>query len=443
MSDVPKIVRDRLRAGVAEGAHPEADLLTAFGEQALPAAEREGVLRHLAACRDCREIVALSIPPMEAVGEPRVAADELPPVPAAARRTAATPRNWFAWPSLRWAALAAGVVVVGSVLFLRPGKQSPAGMVNVERQTSDQSSPAATTAQPATVPPEDQRTSQASSEMAQVTKPDSASSGKAHPAKPSEYAELRREQPPALAKNLVGLVADGKRADSLETDKLAVKVPGAPAAAGRVSGGLASTEQVEVTSEQAAVTNQAVDTDTQAAAASGRLVARSEPPLPINEAAANKIEKAKPAAKEEKKQNEAASSEAVQVKGAYAVSDRAYAMRKTRSKDAAGQWSIAQGALRHSLDGGASWQTALQTDKPLLCFGERGSYVWAGGQAGTLFRSVDNGTTWTQVHPATKAESLAADIVVVEIRGPAEIVLTTNTGESWTTADGGKYWEKK
>jgi hypothetical protein len=441
MSDVPKIVRDRLRAGVAEGTHPEADLLTAFAEQVLPAAEREGVLQHLAACRDCREIVALSIPPMEAVGEPKVAPEEVASAPATGHRAGPVRRNWFAWPNLRWAALAAGVVVVGSVLFLRPEKQSPAGMVNVGRQATEKA-PAAATAQPASVPPEDQRSNQDLPAMAQVTKPDSASSGKAHPAKPSEYAELRREPPLALAKNLVGSVADGKRTDSPESDKLAAKVPAAPAVAGRVTGGLASTEQVEVTAEQADVTNQAVATDTQAAAVSGRLVARSEPPLPINEAAANKIEKAKPAAKEEKKQAEAISQE-LQMKGAYANSDRAYAMRKTRSKDAAGQWSIAQGALRRSLDGGTSWQTALQTDKPLLCFGERGSNVWAGGQSGTLFRSVDNGTTWTQVHPATKTESLAADIVVVEIRGPAEIVLTTNTGESWTTADGGNYWETK
>lgn len=439
MSDVPKIVHDRLRAGVAEGAHPEADLLTAFAEQVLPAAEREHVVRHLAACRDCREIVALSIPPLETVGAPEAVAQEIPSV----ARRADPPRNWFAWPTLRWAALAAGVVVVGSVLLLRPGQQSPQGMVNVERQTSEVTAPAATTTTPAAVPPGDQRSNQALPSTAQVAKPDAASAGRTREAKPSEYAELRREQPPALAKNLGGLVADGKRTDSLESHKLAAKVPAAPAVAGPVRGGLASTEQVEVTSEQAAVANQAVDTDTQAAALNGRLVARSEPPLPINEGAANKIEKAKPAAKEEKKQNEAASSETAQVKGAYAVSDRAYAMRKTRSKDAAGQWSIAQGALRRSLDGGTSWQTALRADKPLLCFGERGSDVWAGGQAGTLFRSVDNGTTWTQVHPATQTESLAADIVVVEIRGPAEIVLTTNTGESWTTADGGKYWEKK
>jgi photosystem II stability/assembly factor-like uncharacterized protein len=109
----------------------------------------------------------------------------------------------------------------------------------------------------------------------------------------------------------------------------------------------------------------------------------------------------------------------------------------------AAQWTFAQGMLRRSLDGGASWQTALQLDRPLLCFGAQGSDVWAGGQAGTLFHSSDGGTTWVQVQPSTKAESLSVDIVAIEIRGPAEIVLSTSTNESWTTADGGKAWEKK
>ncbi len=46
--------------------HPDADQLSAFVEQALPAHEREQVLAHLAVCADCRETVALSLPYLEA-----------------------------------------------------------------------------------------------------------------------------------------------------------------------------------------------------------------------------------------------------------------------------------------------------------------------------------------------------------------------------------------
>lgn len=45
--------------------HPDADLLSAFAENALPAHEREPLLLHLATCADCRQIVALSLPPQE------------------------------------------------------------------------------------------------------------------------------------------------------------------------------------------------------------------------------------------------------------------------------------------------------------------------------------------------------------------------------------------
>ena len=47
------------------GQHPDADQLNAFVEHALPAHEREQTLAHLAGCAECREIVALSLPPLE------------------------------------------------------------------------------------------------------------------------------------------------------------------------------------------------------------------------------------------------------------------------------------------------------------------------------------------------------------------------------------------
>src|SRR6266852_3728799 len=100
MSDVPKIVHDRLRASAPGGAHPDADVLTAFAEQALSGAEREDLVRHLSRCVDCREAVALSIPPMEAVAPPKADRES---VPAAAVATGGGLRAWFAWPNLRWA----------------------------------------------------------------------------------------------------------------------------------------------------------------------------------------------------------------------------------------------------------------------------------------------------------------------------------------------------
>ncbi len=111
---------------------------------------------------------------------------------------------------------------------------------------------------------------------------------------------------------------------------------------------------------------------------------------------------------------------------------------------------ITAGVLQRSLDSGQSWQDALRSDHPLLCYASHDAEVWTGGQAGTLFHSVDNGVTWVQVHPAIKGQLLGSDVTRIEIRenirnhvpGPVEIVLATNNNETWTTRDAGKTWER-
>src|SRR5882762_11218420 len=106
MTEVPKIVYDRLGAALPEQAHPDADLLAAFAEQALLATERDGVLQHLALCGDCREVVALALPAAD-LAPPRIA-DEDGVRTTVSRAGAPAPHKLsFAWPSLRWAALAA------------------------------------------------------------------------------------------------------------------------------------------------------------------------------------------------------------------------------------------------------------------------------------------------------------------------------------------------
>lgn len=145
MSDVPKIVYERLRAappekaspgGVVPGAHPDPDVLTAFAEQALSPTEREGILEHLALCGDCREVIAMSLPASEAAESPRMEnVDEGAPVPVGTFRAREPKKEqeWFTWPRLTWAGLAAGVVVA-SVLLLRPVKPEGPGMAKVNEQ---------------------------------------------------------------------------------------------------------------------------------------------------------------------------------------------------------------------------------------------------------------------------------------------------------------------
>jgi hypothetical protein len=80
MPELSNLLRQRLGAA-EEGhrTHPDPDTLTAFTEQLLPAAERQQVLTHLAACGECREVLALSQPEaLEPATQPVFAPAALP-----------------------------------------------------------------------------------------------------------------------------------------------------------------------------------------------------------------------------------------------------------------------------------------------------------------------------------------------------------------------------
>jgi hypothetical protein len=438
MSDVPKIVHDRLRASAPGGAHPDADLLTAFAEQALSGAEREDLVRHLSRCVDCREAVALSIPPMEAVAPPKADREGVPQ----AETTGGGLRAWFAWPSLRWAAMAAAVVVVASVLVLRPGKQQQSMVDTVNQRAERIASSTDASAKPAT-PLADRAVAPVAGTPA---KPDKSLAREARASRMIAPQPLRAET--QAATDSAARFADKKRVDSLESrgnfSSAAKKLtPQAPAArAASVSGGIVASEQPEqmIGSSQETVEVNAAAGLVQPAPTEDRLMAR--------DVAAPPVEKAKLSAKEEAQLKNQVQDSGTQNKlaAAYSNSDPAFALQKQRSmrsKDVAAKWSLAQGKLQRSVDAGATWQIALQLQHPLLSFGVRGSDVWAGGQGGTLFHSTDSGSTWTMVQPSTKSEPLNSDIVAIEVRSPAEIVLSTSNNESWTTVDAGKTWDKK
>jgi hypothetical protein len=138
MSEVPEIVYGRLQATPQQReflarAHPDADLLSAFAEQSLSPIEREDVLGHLSFCADCREVIALALPP-ERTTIPLPAEAEDGGVQgdddcSVAIEYAAPPRNsWFGFarPTFGWAALAAGIALAASLLILHPIQQRQA-----------------------------------------------------------------------------------------------------------------------------------------------------------------------------------------------------------------------------------------------------------------------------------------------------------------------------
>jgi hypothetical protein len=269
------------------------------------------------------------------------------------------------------------------------------------------------------------------------------------PAREARSAALIAPQPGRVRNQIVAgagaRLPDHQRADSLESKNdrsmEANKSPAmaAPSPAANDARGFTASDRPRqvIGSARETVEVSGANVEVQTAPREEMRMARNE--------AAPAIEKAKPAAKEEAQLKDQETTTQGNFATAYSTSDRAAVLQKSnkQSKDALAQWSLAQGKLQRSSDAGSTWQIALQIAHPLLSFGARGSDVWAGGQAGTLFHSMDSGATWTMVQPATKTESLTSDIIAIEIRSGSEIVILTKNNESWTTLDGGKTWDKK
>jgi hypothetical protein len=114
MQNLPQFVLNRLRqTTVSPDSHPDTNQLTAFAERSLAASERARLLAHLALCGDCRDIVATALPGMEAVSVP----------------ASAVGRSRFRWPTLRWVALAAGILAVTTFGIEQFGQHRPPGTV--------------------------------------------------------------------------------------------------------------------------------------------------------------------------------------------------------------------------------------------------------------------------------------------------------------------------
>src|SRR5271170_4508343 len=93
--------------------HPDADLLAAFPEETLLPTERSGVLAHLAVCGQCREVLSIAT-----VARPDGAQD------ASVQRVPRPVRSPM-WIWLPWAACAAGVAAIISILLFHPLKRVP------------------------------------------------------------------------------------------------------------------------------------------------------------------------------------------------------------------------------------------------------------------------------------------------------------------------------
>src|ERR1700723_1045641 len=476
MTEVPKIVHDRLRAvaldresparNAAETNHTDPDLLTAFAEQSLSATERDGVLEHLVLCADCRETVALALPAENVVAIPIFPERDAIHAPAKPG-----PSGVFAWPTLRLAALAAGIVVVGSILLLHPGKLNQSNQPSASRQTASNATPPSAVSQ-ATVASPSAASAITSSADANRTVPANTDEAKlvtvpslAKESQPPRFTARRSGEPPQAENTM--LLARNKKS-SQQSGQLA-NLPGSRALALDDSAGQ---ERAGEPGRSAETTEGSAASDLSPSSADTALMANSDAPV---------IAKAKPAMPGTTQMDGLAPSDADQQKEIDSALAPALPARAKSSAAGLGvapsptsapgfaqhdvaqnnfAWTISAGVLRRSQDNGQTWQENLHVDHPLLSYATRGNDIWTGGQSGTVYHSADDGATWVQVHPAFNGRRLTSDITQIDLRstnlagnnlgsndtdtqGSAKIALSTRNNEIWLSVDGGKTWEIK
>lgn len=454
-SEVPKIVYDRLRTAAPEPdsnavarAHPDADLLTAFAEQALSAPEREEVLHHLALCGNCREVLSLadvlslaiesvneSVNSVDAPPVPISTESESEPVQAASIRFAAR-KNWrpvFAWPNLRWAGLAAGVAIVATVLVLHPGKQnhaaksatSPSIVANVPRAAGSEVTLPSSNQSTSNQSFSNQSTILAKSDKAQ-NDAESPSSGKANlsaePRFAARIADNRKSKSNGAPFTGYALMARNY-APAIEKAKPALQPQET-----QTTGAIGTTATTATNAQQKTGDTTGFTTGF----GSAGLGSTASPETSAAAAVADGPRPGSPS--------------------------RDVPMRPV-------MWAVAAGLLQRSVDAGQTWQITLHADRPLLTYASLDQDVWAGGEAGALFHSADSGATWTRVQPSIKGQTLSSDITQIDISNSdvsnndflngenndklyhrqnlEHIVVSTGSHEVWRSADGGITWNKQ
>jgi hypothetical protein len=447
MQNVPQIVRERLKATPPAVNHPDADALTAFAERSLPDGERALVLEHLARCGDCRDIVALALPEVDAA--------QAVTIPARG--------GWLTWPALRWGFAATGLVVIASFGVLEYQHSKPAMRTMVAQQPRQESVAARVQSTLPNVAP-----SSEPQKAQDVLPPSAAPVAGTAPAKLPEAKLMSRVAPPTASEPqsrgpvhgaIGGPVAYGphmpmQQQQQTADNRLQAFTPAAPLAKQQSAGASASLRvpsASETLNVEAAAPQVGTHLDDEV-----RVQNQPAPEQLFDKDAStqvDKVGKAKPALN-------STGRDIVQL---VALTPR---------------WAInSAGSVQRSFDQGKTWQdvdvtgaaafsaakglAAANTARTKEYYADKkapktppgapvfravaviGTDVWAGGSQGVLFHSVDAGNRWAQVVPSSTGIALTGDIVGLEFADAQRGRITTSTGEIWTTSDQGQTWQKQ
>jgi hypothetical protein len=425
MQDVPQFVLNRLQAKPVAGSHPDADLLTAFAERTIAGSERALVMDHLAACADCRDLVALALPAAEAVAPASASAHGI---------------GWLSLPIFRWSALAAGIMVVASAGVLEYSHRNQQyGASNRIRSEIARAAGMLNQSVPALNQPSATETKVPQTEMRK----------KASPA--TNARRLAAHQPVAEATG----AAQSAQQQSATAASQQMKIG-------------AATEMVEV---EVQAENGLVNTES-ATTGQNQVVARNQTNLPLNGRNFTDLNVVK--AKDPVPPQAAAS--------AASATPVPRQMSQSVMVRPLPQWSVTPaGVLQRSFDGGNTWENVnpalsnsssgsraampitvqanaatsdqsrqnqnakapLNLTPAFRAVAATGIEVWAGGVGGILYHTADAGNLWTRVIPSAGGVVPTGDILSIHFTDPQHGEISTSTGELWSTSDDGQTWKKQ
>jgi hypothetical protein len=400
MQNVPQIVRERLKAGAVASGHPDSDLLAAFTEHSLSKRERADVLTHLAACGECREIVALAFP---ASGDLTTGSVVLH-------------RSWFAWPAFRWGFATAGVALL-AVGFVEFERQRPSSPANVARQAV----PA-----PVVAGLQVQTSQQTASPLPALASHDGASDKSLAKSRVAKKEAQRVAGAVPIHGKLTSAEAQTARAIQASSPTLVAKQAPVP---------------VPSVSQMVTAQNEVVEVEAGSQIAQVTVASPAEQLLPMSRAKPANIEPAASAAR------------AVLMTPRWSITAVGGLER-----------SIDQGKTWEDIDVNAPRISgtpvnvkalksstpihgeALKAATPAVFFravATSGSEVWAGGSNTALFHSVDGGDHWMRILPLSSGVVMTGDVVRIEFPDSQHGTVTTSTPEIWITLDDGQSWQKQ
>jgi hypothetical protein len=484
MPELPNLLRQRLaetETGETQ-AHPDADTLTAYMEQSLAPAESKTVIAHLAMCKPCREVVALS----QAVMTQPETQTVLAPAPAARWRKLFTPVFGAA------ASVAAMAVIAFMVLQL-PQKNPPQGSNSASTNSATANSPAS---QPAQETQQAQATVGDQAAPAEPKAPATIASVDTRPASEAgmnqalagKQIDKKREEPTrgkaavasavtgaAPAANAPVLTAALPKKDYVNRNFFSANAPDKIVVDSQGNLPAAPQPQLGATNTAFNPANNKItifaDLPTNAAGKSTvRLLTPAPPPDHLGctvckfvQSTAHTLGFHSPArtpalragalsssalggpgmfsgAIEKNQPSELSAATAKADTDSFAASSSlsAGAMAYRSADSTTPTWKIVTGKLMKS-SGQAQWEDAYPVASSTMEFSfvnARGNDVWAGGSHASLIHSRDGGQTWDTI----KLGDNASGTIVSIIAGTMSVQVKTSENQSWSSSDGGKSW---